>query len=118
MNLRPAQGASTEATASVIATFARFESRRIGERTAEGIAKRRAAGQRWGRERAMPPKIAARIRREPAAAGQARPVRVVRDGRARVSREAGLTPLPRAEQHCASRDTVRRDAERGPEADT
>ena len=37
--------------------------RRIGERTAEGIAKRRAAGQRWGRERAVPPKIAARIRR-------------------------------------------------------
>jgi DNA invertase Pin-like site-specific DNA recombinase len=55
--------AAGEAMASVIATFARFESRRIGERTAEGIAKRRAAGQRWGRERAVPPKVAARIKR-------------------------------------------------------
>jgi DNA invertase Pin-like site-specific DNA recombinase len=55
--------AAGEAQASMIAVFARFESRRIGERTAEGIAKRRAAGQRWGRERAVPAKVAARIRR-------------------------------------------------------
>jgi DNA invertase Pin-like site-specific DNA recombinase len=55
--------AAGEAMANVIGVFAQFERRRIGERTAEGIAKRRAAGQRWGRERAVPPKIAARIRR-------------------------------------------------------
>jgi DNA invertase Pin-like site-specific DNA recombinase len=55
--------AAGEAMANVIGVFAQFERRRIGERTAEGIAKRRAAGQRWGRERAVPAKVAARIRR-------------------------------------------------------
>ena len=38
--------AADEAMANVIGVFAQFERRRIGERTAEGIAKRRAAGQR------------------------------------------------------------------------
>jgi DNA invertase Pin-like site-specific DNA recombinase len=55
--------AAGEAMANVIGVFAQFERRRIGERTAEGIAKRRAAGQRWGRERAVPKQVAARIRR-------------------------------------------------------
>ena len=55
--------AAGEAMANVVGVFAQFERRRIGERTAEGIAKRRAAGQRWGRERAVPPRVAARIRR-------------------------------------------------------
>lgn len=55
--------AAGEAMANVIGVFAQFERRRIGERTAEGIAKRRAEGQPWGRERAVPPKVAARIRR-------------------------------------------------------
>jgi DNA invertase Pin-like site-specific DNA recombinase len=55
--------AAGEAMANVIGVFAQFERRRIGERTAEGIAKRRAEGQPWGREREVPPKVAARIRR-------------------------------------------------------
>jgi DNA invertase Pin-like site-specific DNA recombinase len=55
--------ASGEAQAHMVCVFAQFERRRIGERTAEGIAKRRAAGQRWGRERAVPNKVATRIRR-------------------------------------------------------
>ena len=57
--------AAGEAMANVIATFARFESRRIGERTAEGIARRRREEPRkpWGRRPALPRDVVRKISR-------------------------------------------------------
>jgi len=57
--------AAGEAMANVIATFARFESRRIGERTAEGIARRRRdrPHEPWGRRAEVPTEVVRKIRR-------------------------------------------------------
>ena len=57
--------AAGEAMAHVIAAFARFESRRIGERTAEGIARRRRRRpeEPWGRRPQVPAAVVRTIRR-------------------------------------------------------
>jgi DNA invertase Pin-like site-specific DNA recombinase len=53
-----------EAMANVLATFAQFERRLIGQRTREALATKRAAGVRLGRPRSLPEKVRARIMRE------------------------------------------------------
>ena len=53
-----------EAMANVLATFAQFERRLIGQRTREALAVKRAEGVRLGRPSTIPDAIAARIRRE------------------------------------------------------
>ena len=53
-----------EAMAHVMATFAQFERRLIGQRTREALAVKRAAGVRLGRPSAVSPKLAERIRAE------------------------------------------------------
>jgi DNA invertase Pin-like site-specific DNA recombinase len=53
-----------EAMANVLATFAQFERRLIGQRTREALAAKRKQGVRLGRPPAIPKKIATRIRRE------------------------------------------------------
>jgi DNA invertase Pin-like site-specific DNA recombinase len=53
-----------EAMANVLATFAQFERRLIGQRTREALAAKWAAGGRLGRPRALPGDVANRIRRE------------------------------------------------------
>jgi DNA invertase Pin-like site-specific DNA recombinase len=54
---------SGEAMANVLATFAQLERRLIGQRTADALAIKREQGIRLGRPAAIPPKLAARIRR-------------------------------------------------------
>jgi DNA invertase Pin-like site-specific DNA recombinase len=51
-----------EAMAHVLATFAHFERRLIGQRTREALAVKRAAGVRLGRPPEIPEPVAARIR--------------------------------------------------------
>jgi DNA invertase Pin-like site-specific DNA recombinase len=51
-----------EAMAHVMATFAHFERRLIGQRTKEALAVKRASGVRLGRPPEIPDAIAARIR--------------------------------------------------------
>jgi len=51
-----------EAMATMAATFAQVERRRIGERTREALAVRRSQGVRLGRPVSTPPRIVARIR--------------------------------------------------------
>jgi DNA invertase Pin-like site-specific DNA recombinase len=51
-----------EAMAHVLATFAQFERRLIGQRTREALAVRRKEGVRLGRPQSIPPKLARRIR--------------------------------------------------------
>jgi DNA invertase Pin-like site-specific DNA recombinase len=53
-----------EAMANVLATFAQFERRLIGQRTREALAVRRKEGVRLGRPRALPEKVRKRIQRE------------------------------------------------------
>ena len=53
-----------EAMANVLATFAQFERRLIGQRTREALAAKRAQGVRLGRPRSLPPRTVRRIRRE------------------------------------------------------
>ena len=53
-----------EAMANVLATFAQFERRLIGQRTREALAVKRAEGVRLGRPSTIPPGVAERIRRE------------------------------------------------------
>jgi DNA invertase Pin-like site-specific DNA recombinase len=53
-----------EAMANVLATFAQFERRLIGQRTKEALAAKRAAGVRLGRPLAIPAEVRARIARE------------------------------------------------------
>ena len=55
---------SGEMLANVLAVFAQFERRLIGQRTREALAVKRAQGVRLGRPRTMPAKVRARIRRE------------------------------------------------------
>jgi DNA invertase Pin-like site-specific DNA recombinase len=53
-----------EAMAHVLATFAQFERRLIGQRTREALAVKRAAGVQLGRPTTIDPCVAARIRDE------------------------------------------------------
>lgn len=50
-----------EAMANVLATFAQFERRLIGQRTREALAAKRAAGVRLGRPRSLPADVRDRI---------------------------------------------------------
>lgn len=51
-----------EAMAHVLATFAQFERRLIGQRTREALAAKREQGVRLGRPQSIPPRLASRIR--------------------------------------------------------
>jgi DNA invertase Pin-like site-specific DNA recombinase len=51
-----------EAMAHVLATFAQFERRLIGQRTREALAMKRKQGVRLGRPRSISPKLARRIK--------------------------------------------------------
>lgn len=53
-----------EAMANVLATFAQFERRLIGQRTREALAAKRASGVRLGRPASLPPTVRARITAE------------------------------------------------------
>lgn len=53
---------SGEAMANVMAAFAQFERRLIGQRTREALAKKREAGVRLGRPRSIPSDVEARVR--------------------------------------------------------
>ncbi|MEJ7816854.1 MAG: recombinase family protein, partial [Rubrobacter sp.] len=53
---------SGEVMANVMAAFAQFERRLIGQRTREALAKRQEAGVRLGRERAITPQTEERAR--------------------------------------------------------
>src|SRR5438128_11842459 len=53
-----------EAMANVLATFAQFERRLIGQRTREALAVKRQEGVRLGRPRTLPEQVRNRIRRE------------------------------------------------------
>jgi len=55
--------AAGEAMANVMATFAQFERRLIGQRTREALAVKRAEGVRLGRPPEIPDKVANEIRR-------------------------------------------------------
>jgi len=55
---------SGEMLASVLAVFAQFERRLIGQRTREALAVKRAQGVKLGRRRTMPTEIVERIRSE------------------------------------------------------
>jgi DNA invertase Pin-like site-specific DNA recombinase len=52
-----------EAMAHVLATFAQFERRLIGQRTREALAQKKAQGVRLGRPSQLPPRVRTRIRR-------------------------------------------------------
>jgi DNA invertase Pin-like site-specific DNA recombinase len=56
--------ASGEAMANMLATFAQFERRLIGQRTKEALAVKKAQGVRLGRPPVVPKSTVARIRRE------------------------------------------------------
>src|SRR5450759_4012152 len=60
LNVDPSTPAG-EAMAAMLATFAQFERRLIGERTKSALAVKKAAGVRLGRPRLIPEEIAARI---------------------------------------------------------
>jgi DNA invertase Pin-like site-specific DNA recombinase len=53
-----------EAMANVLATFAQFERRLIGERTREALMAKKASGVRLGRPAQLPADVARRIRRD------------------------------------------------------
>jgi DNA invertase Pin-like site-specific DNA recombinase len=63
-----------EAMANVMATFAQFERRLIGQRTKEALAVRRARGVRLGRPPSIAPEVAGRIRAERAAGATLRQI--------------------------------------------
>lgn len=56
-----------EAMANMLATFAQFERRVIGQRTKDGLAQKRAQGVQLGRPRSTPDVVVARVTRERAA---------------------------------------------------
>ena len=58
-----------EAMANVLATFAQFERRLIGQRTTDALAVKRAQGVRLGRPPALPVEVRDRIRSERATTG-------------------------------------------------
>jgi len=53
-----------EAMANILAVFAQFERRLIGQRTRDALAAKRAAGVRLGRPRALPESVVQRVVRE------------------------------------------------------
>jgi DNA invertase Pin-like site-specific DNA recombinase len=53
-----------EALVNMLATFAQFERRLIGQRTKEAIAVRKAAGATFGRKPAVPKSVVRRIQRQ------------------------------------------------------
>lgn len=53
-----------EAMANILATFAQFERRLIGQRTKEAMAAKKAAGAVFGRPRQMPVEVRSRIEAE------------------------------------------------------
>jgi DNA invertase Pin-like site-specific DNA recombinase len=53
-----------EAMANVLATFAQFERRLIGQRTREALARKREEGVKLGRPRSLPARVVKRIKRE------------------------------------------------------
>jgi DNA invertase Pin-like site-specific DNA recombinase len=53
-----------EAMANVLATFAQFERRLIGQRTKEALAEKRRQGVKLGRRPELPPKVVRRMERE------------------------------------------------------
>lgn len=63
-----------EAMANVLATFAQFERRLIGQRTKDALAAKRAAGVRLGRPRELPASVVQRIARERADGGSLRAI--------------------------------------------
>jgi DNA invertase Pin-like site-specific DNA recombinase len=66
-----------EAMAAMLATFAQFERRLIGQRTKDALAAKKAAGVRLGRPRVIPDQIVARIVAERTAG---RTLRAIVDG--------------------------------------
>jgi DNA invertase Pin-like site-specific DNA recombinase len=66
-----------EMMANVLATFAQFERRLIGQRTRDALAIKRASGTVLGRRRTMPDTVLARIRAERA---EGRTLRAIADG--------------------------------------
>ena len=52
-----------EMMANVLATFAQFERRMIGQRTKDALAQKKAAGVRLGRPRSLPDEVVRRIER-------------------------------------------------------
>src|SRR3954471_2270550 len=56
--------ATGEAMANMLATFAQFERRLIGQRTREALAVKKAAGVRLGRPPTVPQNVVRRIRRQ------------------------------------------------------
>src|SRR3954452_12462774 len=63
-----------EAMAHLLATFAQFERRLIGQRTREALAVKRAEGVRLGRPPTVPDDVARRIRRQRAAGATLRQI--------------------------------------------
>jgi len=76
-----------EAMANVMATFAQFERRLIGQRTKEALAAKRSAGVRLGRPSSVPSEVAKRIRAE---RGAGATLRQIADGL-----NADAVPTPR-----------------------
>jgi len=66
-----------EMVANVMATFAQFERRLIGQRTREALAAKRAAGVRLGRPPVVAEEVVARVRRERA---EGRSLRAIAEG--------------------------------------
>ena len=60
--------------ANVMATFAQFERRLIGQRTKDALAVKKAAGLRLGRPRAIPAAVSARILSERASGATLRAI--------------------------------------------
>jgi DNA invertase Pin-like site-specific DNA recombinase len=58
---------SGEAMANMLAAFAQFERRLIGQRTREALAQKTAQGVQLGRPRKLPTKVRTRIKRRRAA---------------------------------------------------
>lgn len=52
-----------EMVANIMATFAQFERRIIGQRTKDALAVKRAQGVRLGRPRSVPPQVVSKIKR-------------------------------------------------------
>jgi DNA invertase Pin-like site-specific DNA recombinase len=89
-----------EAMAHVLATFAQFERRLIGQRTREALAIKRAEGVRLGRPSAVSPKLAERIRAERAGGAT---LRQIAD---RLNQESVPTPRGGSEWRPSSLERV------------